>query len=252
MSTTMTNQPSSGAKLCSICGVDCSNKQRTKDAQGRYICGDCIAKAKETKQVLANPPKPKPAPAKDLVHSGLEEDNSFLLDIGGQALATEQGVECPKCGTMRTSRDVLCLSCGYNFKTGKQVKVKVEKAKVVSEPGAPRPVNDHSGIYIALVGIVGGAIMVAVLFSVLSGASVTGGIAINRGFRLILSIPRFYVSYKAWEEGASIGFLTFLIPFYDIYYAFFISDDPWVRSAVLYQYTVFIGIIGTVVYQINS
>lgn len=249
MATPLINQPPSGGKLCSICGVDCTNKPRTKDEKGRYICADCIAKAKETKQVLANPPKPKPAPEKGLVHSGLEEDNSFLLELGGQALATEQGKECPKCGVMRTSRDILCLSCGYNFETGKQVKVKVEKAKVVREPGAPKPAGDNSGTYIALLGVLGGAIVIGVIYTMLpaKGSDIvtasTTMITLRRGFRLALSIPRFYVAYQAWQEGSTIGFLTFLIPFYDLYYAFSISDDPWVRAAVLYQYTAIIGII---------
>ncbi len=37
------------AKICSVCGIDCSAKKRAKDANGRYICADCLERAREAK-----------------------------------------------------------------------------------------------------------------------------------------------------------------------------------------------------------
>jgi len=236
MSTPLTSQPSPGAKLCVVCGVDCANKQRTKDAQGRYICADCMAKAKETKQVLDNPPAPKPKPAvsKDQVYAGLEEDNSFLLDIGGQALATEQGKECPKCGVMRTSRDVLCLSCGYNFKTGKKLHVKIEKAKVPKGENGTKPpgsgkLSPTATAFIAGLAIVGIGVALhyqaperVMLFQVL--------------VMLVGLISTIYIIVKAFGVDVVTGFLTLFVPFYAIYYAFAKAYDEGPKVATVLYY----------------
>ena len=35
------------AKICSVCGIDCSAMKRAKDANGRYICSECLERARE-------------------------------------------------------------------------------------------------------------------------------------------------------------------------------------------------------------
>jgi len=116
-------------KICSICGIDVSNKPRTKDPSGRYVCAECIDKAKQTKQVLKNPPKPGTAKPAVRAASDGEGDNSFILDIGASSAGTKGGKACPNCGRGLSQDSVVCIGCGYNANTGKQIQVKVVKAK---------------------------------------------------------------------------------------------------------------------------
>jgi hypothetical protein len=117
-------------KTCSICGKDCSNTQRTKDAKGNYICAACVEQAKKTKQVQQNPPKP-PAPAKKPQAAPADDDgdNSFLLELGTKAQALSGGKPCPQCEQVANQNDRLCLACGYDFESGKKLRTKIEKAK---------------------------------------------------------------------------------------------------------------------------
>ncbi|MBS0197258.1 MAG: hypothetical protein JSR77_10915 [Planctomycetes bacterium] len=159
-------------KLCSVCGIDVSGKPRAKDAQGRYTCAECLEKAKQTRQTQQNPPKPAPAAAA----VNPEDDNSFILDIGGKALGAKGGKACPNCGRIVAEHTVVCIGCGFNTTTGKQVQIKVMKAKKEKGDAAPTGsgglgiVGDFLswlnaspilfvGIYIAIVGgLVGGGI----------------------------------------------------------------------------------------------
>lgn len=115
------------SKSCSICGIDVSGKPRTKDAKGRYVCAECMEKAKQTKGALQNPPKPQTKQAKSAAPA--VGDNSFILDMGGKALGAKGGKECPNCARVLAEDSVICIGCGYNANSGKQMQVKVVKAK---------------------------------------------------------------------------------------------------------------------------
>jgi hypothetical protein len=130
------NQPASTPKSCTSCGLDVTNRKRTKDAQGRYFCEDCVAKAKAAR-AAANPP-PQIKANNDAVASAGKaggDDNAFLLDMGGSAVAMKGSVPCPECSRALTEGTVICTGCGYNLQTGKRLAVKVTKAKKVKEAG---------------------------------------------------------------------------------------------------------------------
>ena len=46
-------QPAQG-KICIRCGLDCSNRPRTKDLQGRYTCRDCYDAMQDRKSTRLN------------------------------------------------------------------------------------------------------------------------------------------------------------------------------------------------------
>lgn len=117
----------SAVKQCSVCGIDLTGKPRSKDAEGRYVCAECFQKARETKHTLENPPKPKQKAA--AVPKPSDDDNSFILDIGGKALGTKGGKPCANCGRVLSEDTVICISCGYNTQSGKQLQIKVQKVK---------------------------------------------------------------------------------------------------------------------------
>jgi len=171
-----TNDRSPDAKTCTSCGLDVSNRKRTKDAQGRYFCEDCVAKAKAAR-AAANPP-PQIKANKDAVASALKaggEDNEFLLDMGGSAIAVKGSTPCPECSRALTEGTVICTGCGYNLRTGKRLSVKVTKVKAAKGEGAGEGLGELDGYslgllaIVLLVGLKGASILVPELMLVSAG-----------------------------------------------------------------------------------
>lgn len=158
-------------KVCSICGIDVSSKPRTKDPKGRYVCAECIEKAKTTKHVQQNPPKPI-QPAASSSAEGGNSDNSFILEMGGKSLGSKGGKACPNCGRILAEDTVVCISCGYNTSTGKQMQVKVVKAK--KEKG-----ESSSGGGGGLAGLNASPQVLAAIYLVVVGGLIGAGLAMD-------------------------------------------------------------------------
>ncbi len=103
--------PPAAAKLCVRCGVDCSNRPRVKDAQGRYVCRVCLdAKA-----------APAPIPvADDALPIGLVEEPA-AAPAGPQI--------CPSCGSSIPHGGAICVQCGFDVRKG---------AKLGTDRGQPQ------------------------------------------------------------------------------------------------------------------
>lgn len=120
-------------KTCTICGLDCSNKPRTKDAQGRYVCKECFQRAQAAHAAKQDAAKPKPGgavPAGAARSPGAASDagdNAFILDIVEPPKVGEGQKPCPSCGRGVNEGQVLCTSCGFNMKTGERALVNVLK-----------------------------------------------------------------------------------------------------------------------------
>lgn len=108
-------------KICVVCGQDCSNRPRTKDSRGRYICGECAKKARSAKQPGVQ--KRKPPPAGDLME-----------ELVAEAVA-KQGDPCPECGQIMPAGAILCTRCGYNVQTGKSASTRVVRLKEQKRKG---------------------------------------------------------------------------------------------------------------------
>lgn len=129
------------AKTCSVCGVNVSDKPRTKDATGKYFCEPCAAKAKAAAQPAApaapaaKPAAPTPA-AKPAAKPGpdvyqVDPLMEKILSQGAPA-APAEGAEpvapagpCPACSAAMSPGAAICLVCGYNMKSGKVLKTRV-------------------------------------------------------------------------------------------------------------------------------
>ena len=131
-------------KLCTGCGLDVSDKPRTKDAQGRYFCQACGAKAAAAKPPATPPAKPmpaaapmpaaKPMPAADapmLVDPIMEKVLSQALPPlpAGKDGARAVSTTCNACSAAMSPGATICLVCGYNAATGKVMKTKVLAAE---------------------------------------------------------------------------------------------------------------------------
>lgn len=142
-----TPTPAAGGKSCSSCGVNLDAKPNYKIGSGKYLCPDCMEKAKAAKFAM----NAKNAPAARA--SGAQapsEDNSFLLGMGSKTAIAETGTKpCPECGRALTADAVICTGCGFNTDSGKRTRVRIlkpEKAKDdgPAKPKAPLTQNPHA------------------------------------------------------------------------------------------------------------
>lgn len=101
-------------KLCIRCGLDCSGRARTKDAQGRYICGDCLASAKAAQARVA-PALPPPATHDEAIPLAGDEPIGLIEHTGPPPRT------CAGCGALLARTAVLCTSCGTDTRTGQRV-----------------------------------------------------------------------------------------------------------------------------------
>jgi hypothetical protein len=186
------------AKTCIKCGTDCSNKPRTKDAQGRYTCKTCYDAITKAAAAKAAAPKPKAAP----VPLEPEPDDAgvmaaLLKDSPGTL--TEM---CPSCGSGMTAGAVVCTICGYNKETGKTVGAIVEKASsgkgeavlgAAAAVGGAVAKSELTGLILGTIGgLIGGAI----------GAGLWAVIAMSTGKEY---------GILAWAIGGMVGFGTAIL-----------------------------------------
>lgn len=148
----------SAPKLCAACSKDVTALPRTKDAQGRYFCKECLAKLKAK---AAAPSKP------------VEQDA-----VMAKLLADTPGVElCPNCGGGVQVGAKICIRCGFNKETGKAMRVQVERApKEKGEPGALSKVGAAAAgptalAFATLGALIGGGIGGAMWYGVAMGAN---------------------------------------------------------------------------------
>lgn len=209
------------AKICIVCGEDCSRRQRVRDAQGNYTCKECVEK-----RVVAKPtvqPAPRTAPAEtDAAMAGFDFE------------------PCPGCGAPLAGKANICMTCGYNKATGKQIKTKVVAApkgpsistpKISlgggnSAPGIPWDMIFNVVILIA-VGLAGWAIAApAGFFPLLIFISV---------LYFVWWIGSIVVPFTEGRRGWGIvNILAMCLPvvgFATIYYTFVATETGWLRRA---------------------
>lgn len=128
------SQAPANAKICAICGQDCSNRPRTKDPRGRYTYNDCLLNAKLARGGEVVLP---PLPSSDRAHSALDEPVSLLDDPASEFPPEDDGIvplaeddspppprpsmPCPNCARPLAPDVVVCMGCGYNRATGERV-----------------------------------------------------------------------------------------------------------------------------------
>ena len=235
------------SKLCTGCGLDVSNKPRTKDAQGRYFCEACDAKAAapaakpvpQSAPAPALPTKPKPAAvAPTLVDPIMEKVLSQALpnmpagkDTPGVRSASST---CNACSAAMAPGAAICLVCGYNAATGKVIKTKVLAAD--KESSSSTPGKRRRSISIELGGW--GAFVLGIVILGLAFALAMNDIKDDQMFALYSTtlaiwgiITVIMLIITPFREGDFIwGFIILLSPFMPffgfavIYYLFVVTD----------------------------
>lgn len=156
----------SPTKVCSRCGLDCSHKQRAKDTQGRYICQDCLDKARAAAKSPTPAPKPAaPPPARSTppAAQAAPDDGGVLGKLIDESVAQAKH-GCPNCHARMKQDQILCVKCGFNLERGKQMQTVVKKAVV--DKGA-EPALKRRGSFLNKVGPGIGALIALVSMALL-------------------------------------------------------------------------------------
>ncbi len=220
-----------GEKICLVCGEDVSNKPRTKDAQGRYVCKACVeakrasapASAASTKSAGESAPRPKTAakPAQVASSGGEDAILAALVDDATKDL----GDPCPQCGVAMKKGAAICTRCGFNPEIGKTLRTRVmaaEREKKVRT--GPRFQFTPSHAFIAVVAS-------SIVFV---GLSIVFVPAIFIAF-LIVALASFASSIMALIYGVKDGhtgwvIASFFVPLAFLYLAFGKLERPMVKA----------------------
>lgn len=124
------------AKVCVICGEDCSGRARTRDPRGRYACNDCLLKqrlARGGEVVLPPLPTRKAAEGATVgANRGPrpEDDDILSLAEDDSPPPPPPSIPCPCCSRPLAPDAVVCVGCGFNRNTGERAGTEA--------PGKPR------------------------------------------------------------------------------------------------------------------
>lgn len=117
------SQAPAPSKICMVCKQDCSHRPRSKDKQGRYTCDECTerrgAPVRSPAGAASSPP------ADDDIIPFLEEESAPARPAAGGP--------CPNCARPMMAESIICMGCGFNRTTGRNVTTAMEEL----EGGAP-------------------------------------------------------------------------------------------------------------------
>lgn len=124
------------AKICGLCGQDCSDRPRTKDKSGKYFCKGCYDHAASQRAVRAVAPQPpvqapasRPSPKPQAKPAASEPEDQYgllgaLLDEQQAAPPAASAARlCAACHTPLAPSAVICTHCGFNTASGQQMTV---------------------------------------------------------------------------------------------------------------------------------
>lgn len=107
------------AKICISCGQDCSRKPRSKDKQGRYTCDECSTRPKAA-GALPTPNGHATDSPMPIVAAPADDGTIPFLDE--ESVASKPTViACPNCARPLASDAMICMGCGFNRATGRNV-----------------------------------------------------------------------------------------------------------------------------------
>ncbi len=226
----MDNQATPAAKVCRVCNQDVSKKPRQKDAQGRYVCQECLDKAKTRD---GNAGRAAASADANGVDPGLA---AALAGVDQTAMSP-----CPGCGTLLKPDAALCTNCGFDLSKGKAIKTRVQELSARERSAVEKPVKERRRIGVSITLEPGHVFTVLVLGMVgLAAYSYTDihgtvlmGIATACMYYAAL-ITMIVCAFKDEDGGwAILGILSlvFGVAYFGVlYYIFFRSDRGMVRA----------------------
>ncbi len=131
------------AKICVVCGEDCSHSPRVKDPRGRYYCKPCYESARQGGKEHS-----RRHDDEDERTTSSNWGGSLLDDLDAEESSAASG-KCPECDAALEPGAVLCVNCGYILKAGKHI-----KSEIITDEGAdPAEADEPRSKWPIVVGI---------------------------------------------------------------------------------------------------
>lgn len=109
------------AKVCSICGQDCSNRPRVKSPEGVYACQACHDASKRTSATKRVEQTRTSISSDDIDLRSAVAVESRAISEGGPERS------CPQCQSFMSIDQRVCVKCGYNRASNRKVSTRVTK-----------------------------------------------------------------------------------------------------------------------------
>jgi hypothetical protein len=265
----MSPQGQPSAKVCVLCGQDCSTRPRVKDQHGRYYCRECHEKEKQSRTAAAKAPppaaaakaptpaavppiaagrsKPKAPPAP---RASSDEDQGFgLMDALGEAEASAADVvreqcPCPSCRMPMPKDAVICMRCGFNKQLGRRMgEAQIEGVPTAEPAGqaaatrgdyrhkSPAPGAGRGGGFLAGKEWLAGAVPFAVFVVLGLAARMSPIVALAFiALWLLFLLSALVVNLVfAFMDGLAQGFLCLCLPPYYIYWLLFRNTNAAIK-----------------------
>jgi hypothetical protein len=219
-------------KLCVHCRQDCSAKPRTKDAQGRYMCKECVEKlkAKGARGSSAPPTRAPGAQAAAVAAPPLEES---LLST----LLADSPDPCPSCSAPLPKSAVVCNFCGFNKATGQASRTRVMRAPKEKKDKVP----GQSALNFSPMWTLGGGVLL--LGAAFAGAESGGGLMVGLycllfalfwlATAVVTVVYAFIDENVGWAICGIVAIVTGFLWIPTLYYVFAVNEREHVKSMAI-------------------
>lgn len=159
------------AKVCVVCGEDCSSRPRTKDKLGRYYCNQCYARARSARSSLGTASMSAPGiPAIELDGAVDAKVMAELMPYAPDEASQPPAIHCPACGYQVSPDAIICIHCGLHLHEGED-----DHAPKAEDPAKawPRGLKQLSTTIYGTIALLLGAI--GVLWTIMQTLMATSG-----------------------------------------------------------------------------
>jgi len=201
-----------GAKICEICHRDCSDRPRTKDEQGRYFCRECAERAKQAHRLQqsgssdlgSTPPVAPPPPAP-------EADDDFQINVDDIRTAPPPR---PKPQVVVEEPEV------------EEVRVSLSDAAPLVRHVLGGMPEFFSQPWVSF------AVPTIVFLVLYSAARQDANAAQAFGFLALMYCAsiELLIRVLAFCESIGTGFLTLCLPFFELYFVYWINENRYIKA----------------------
>jgi len=207
------NEP--GEKICSLCHTDCSTRPRTKDADGRYFCRECVERVKRERQQPARRAGAPAVPPVSASNESLPDD----ADVDLLAEVVEETSHAPALEVTPLEPPV------------------IGRAQRVNTPPTAGPTYADREFTVKLPDFVKRPWFTFLVPAVILGLLFDHARS-NANSASLFLVPLFFFSFTVWviilveafRDGIVTGLLTLFLPFYILYYVLSVNESAHIKA----------------------
>jgi predicted amidophosphoribosyltransferase len=212
----------------------CPHCQQHLQAEAGYAGAQITCPACDRAFLVPGTPAPAPVPAYHAAPAYAASAAAAPVAMPPPPRAADP--VCPSCGAAIARGAILCVSCGYNLRTGqKTVPKRPARAKAAASPW-DTPWYATAYPYLLALVLVLGALYYLGRTNPIAKLAFLGVAAI---YMIAVHIM---VVVSAFREGAATGFLTLCIPIYGLYFVLKICENETLKVLYLVAYVLNLAI----------